>query len=135
MFGSDTVNTDTFLCRSCRQPIFWLFDVSQAGGDGRTMSLAMKCANRSCGAQENRVVMPTMNEQADTGQPVTPLSGQQLPENMLLCGNPSVPISKHAPDGVCRGNVFRVLERGNELLSRCAVCGKGDSLGMINPAI
>ena len=127
-FGRENVNTAAFLCQNCRQPLFYLYDITQ--GQSATMALGMQCCN--CGAQENRIITPTPNDMAGSGQPIQPLGN--LPENMLLCGNPSVPPNKLAPDGVCRGNRFRVMDRGNELLSRCEACGNGDSLGMIHGA-
>lgn len=132
MFGRDNVDTATFLCSNCRQPLFLLCDEGQ-GPHPATQKLTLLCIK--CKRSEQRVVTPTMSEDAGSNQPIQQLPIQQLPPNALLCGNVSATPSKIAPDGVCHCAVFHVLERGNELLSRCASCGKGDSLGMINAAI
>ena len=112
-FGRENVNAAAFLCQSCRQPLFYLFDITPPNQNTPTMGLAMQCCN--CQAQENRVITPTPNDMAGSGEPIQPLGN--LPQNML-----------------CRGNRFRVMDRGNELLSRCEACGNGDSLGMIHGA-
>jgi len=132
MFGRDNVDTATFLCANCRQPMFLLLDLGQPPHPA-SQALGILCIK--CKTEERRVVTPTMSEDAGSGDPLQPLPFQQLPHNALLCGNTSASPGKLAPNGACHGAVFRVLERGNELLSRCAACGKGDSLGMINAAI
>jgi len=131
--GSDSANTDAFKCRGCQQPLFVLMDETAAGNMTPTQTVVLGCCR--CHATEKRTVTPTMSEDAGAGEPIHPLPFQQLPQNALLCGNTGVAIGKLAPKGTCHGAVFRVLERGNELLSRCTACGKGDSIGMINGAV
>jgi hypothetical protein len=131
MFGStDSVDTAPFSCGSCRQPLFVLMDDTQ-NPNQPTQVIGLGCC--SCKSKEQRVVIPTMSEHAGSGQPIQALPFQQLPPNALLCGQ-NAAIGKLAPQGVCHGAVFRVYERGNELLSKCANCGAGDSIGMINAA-
>lgn len=134
MFGRDTVDTGKFICPNCKQEVFRLYDVTPKGGDGRVMNLALKCANMQCQAQQDRVVMPTMNEMAGSGEDLPRVQGR--PEHQLSCDAPGKrqPVPQN-PNGICLSEFFRVLERGNELRSRCAGCGKEDSLGMINAAL
>lgn len=134
MFAGDhSVDTSKFLCPGCKGEVFRLYDVTPGGGDGRTMTLAMKCANMPCQQQQNRVVTPTMNEQAGSGEAMPTVPGR--PEHQLSCDRQGLPPSQTTPNGWCLGEFFRVLDRGNELLSRCTKCGKGDALGMINAAL
>lgn len=133
MFGRDTVDTGKFICPNCKQEVFRLYDVTPQGGDGRTMNLALKCANMQCQAQQDRVVMPTMNEMAGSGDNLPKVPGR--PDHQLSCDRGGLPQTAQTPQGFCLGEFFRVMERGNELRSRCAKCGKDDSLGMINAAL
>lgn len=127
MFGNnDSIDVGTFLCPKCRRQIFHLYD---GGGNGVVMRLQMRCAG--CGGVMERAVLPGLSER--DGDPN--LQGPpQAAANQLWCDATGLPANA-APDGVCRGLQFRVLERGNELLSRCTRCGNGDTLGMLNPAV
>lgn len=125
MFGShDQVDVGTFVCPGCKRQLFFLYD---AGGNGVQMRLRMQCV--ACQTTLDRLVLPGLTEGGGSADVPGP---PQAAANQLWCDavGTSVP-----PDGVCRGLQFRVLERGNELLSRCARCGRGDTLGMINPAV
>lgn len=134
MFGArDEVNTANFKCQRCRQPLFLLLDETAPNQQSGTELVVLFCIN--CQAKEQRLVTQTMSEMAGSGHPITKLPFQaNLPDNALLCGQ-EAPIGKLAPNGVCHGAVFQILERGNELLSRCTSCGKGDSVGMIHGAV
>jgi hypothetical protein len=139
MFGRDTVDTDKFVCPACKQEVFRLYDVTPAGSDGRSVNLAMKCANMNCQQQYDRIVMPTMNEQAASGNDMPVVPGR--PQHQLSCDKEGVPKPAVVrpdmpnPHSFCLSEFFRVKERGNELLSGCPYCGKQDSLGMINAAL
>ena len=125
MFGnSDQVDVGTFVCPNCKRQIFFLYD---AGGNGVVMKIHLRCAG--CSTVLERTVLPGLTERdADPN-----LQGPaQAAANQLWCDATG---TNAPPDGVCRGLQFRVLERGNELLSKCTRCGHGDTLGMINPAV
>lgn len=122
--GGDQVETGTFVCPACRRQLFFLFD---AGGNGVQMRLHMRCV--ACQHPIERFVLPGLTESPSASEAEGP---PQAAPNQLWCDTSG---TTAPPDGVCRGLQFRVLERGNELFSKCAKCGRGDTLGMINPAV
>lgn len=126
--GVDGVDTGTFVCPQCHGQLFFLFDV---GGNGVLQKIQMRCVVDHVVLE--RAVLPALIEELNA---VGELQGPpQAAQNQLWCDRVGLQRTQATPDGVCRGLQFRVLERGNELLSACARCGKGDSLGMINPAV
>jgi len=127
MFGSDTIETGTFVCPGCRGQLFFLYD---QGTQGALQQVALRCVQ--CHHQFARTVLPGLVEHSEQVELQGP---PQAAANQLWCDRQGLPRTQVTPDGVCRGLQFRVLERGNELLSGCARCGQGDVLGMINPAV
>lgn len=126
--GTDSVDTQAINCPGCRQPLFVLLDETPATEGAQVQVLTLACCR--CRGRQRVAVLPTMNEHAGSGTPVQPLPFQQLPPNALLCGEEAA-VGKLSPQGVCHGAVFRIYDRGNELLSRCANCGHGESIGMM----
>ena len=133
-FGRDTVDTNELNCKGCNQPIFLLLDETPPGGDGFTIVVGLLCINRACGHKEQKLLTPAMNEGAGSGEAIYPLPGVKIPDNALLCGNQPVAINpKTSPDGKCHGFLFRLYDKGNEILSRCTACGDGDTVGILKP--
>jgi len=124
--GQDRVDTGTFLCPACRGQ---LFELDDAGTRGVLQVIQMTCA--ACRAPLQRPVLPSMREDAVDSELPQPAAARAT---QLWC-DARVPLSQASPRGVCWGLQFRVLERANELFSRCTRCGNGDSLGMLNPAV
>jgi len=131
--GTESVNTEVFKCPRCQGEIYRLYDVTPVGAQAQ-MKLVFKCANMQCQHEQLRTVMPGLNDMTDPGPPLPIVPGR--PENQLGCERIGVQARSRAnTHGHCLVEFFRVLERGNELYSRCAKCGHGSSLGMINAAL
>ena len=144
--GAEPVETEVQICgagevrdakhvvtkRGCPSELFWLYDL---GGDPKTQTFAMKCVQ--CQTNQSRRVVPAMNPdaQVDGGEIAFPRSWPKPPDpRQMLCGAAVRPHPKTAPLGQCLMARFKVLEKGNELYSRCGTCGHGDDLGTMGAA-
>jgi hypothetical protein len=134
MFGSsESVNTEVFKCGGCSGDTYRLFDNTPVGQQA-AMVVVFQCVNGACRQHEQRSVIPSFTDPNVESPPMPVVPGR--PENQLGCERFGMQQRRSAqnPHGFCLAEFFRVLERGNELYSRCTTCGHGAPIGMINAA-